>query len=72
MELLESQLPVVEEARSSTNVRNLGSHNKMIMEFDEPQSSNAQVVVGNSNLPYSESGFIRSFDDDSNILIYQT
>jgi hypothetical protein len=39
------------------------------MEFDEPQSSNAQVVVGDSNLPYSETGFIRSFDDDDNILI---
>jgi hypothetical protein len=69
MELLESQLPVVEEVGSSSNFRNLGSHNKMIMQFDEPQSSNVTGVVGDSNLPYSETGLIGSFDDNDDILI---
>ena len=69
MKLLESQLPGVEEVGSSSNVRNLGSHNKMILQFDERQSSNVTGVVGSSNLPYSEIGFIGSFDDNDNILI---
>ena len=69
MELLESQLPAAKEVGSSSNVRNLGSHNKMIMQFDEPQSSNVTGVAGDSNLPYSETGFIGSFDDNDDILI---
>jgi len=64
IELLDSQLPVVEEVGLSPNIRNLGSHDKMIMQFDEPLSSNAQVVVTDSNLPYYETGFIGSFDDN--------
>jgi hypothetical protein len=69
IELLESHLPSVEEVGSSLNARNLGSHNKMIMQFDEPQSRNVTGVVDDSNLPYSETGFIGSFDDNDDILI---
>ncbi|RHN72576.1 putative transcription factor WRKY family [Medicago truncatula] len=69
VELLESQSLVVEDVGSSSNVRNLGSHNKMILQFEEPQSSNVTGVVGDSNLPYSETGFIGSFDDNDDILI---
>ncbi|WJX27203.1 WRKY Transcription Factor [Trifolium repens] len=45
IELNESQSHVVSEAGSSQNVQKLDSHNKMMLQHDEPERRNAQILL---------------------------
>ncbi|KAK2394190.1 putative WRKY transcription factor [Trifolium repens] len=58
IELSESQSHVVSEAGSSQNVQKLDSLNKMMLQHDEPERRNAQIFLGELEIPYSETDFI--------------
>ena len=66
IELNESQSHVVREGESSQNDQKLDSHNKMMLQHDQPERRNAPIFLGD---PYSETDFIGSSNDDDDILI---
>jgi hypothetical protein len=45
------------------------SHNKMMLKFDEPETSNSQVFSDESKISCSETEFIGNSNDDDDILI---
>ncbi|KAK2447893.1 putative WRKY transcription factor [Trifolium repens] len=63
IELNESQSHVVREGESSQNDQKLDSHNKMMLQHDQPERRNAPIFLGD---PYSE---IDSSNDNDDILI---
>ncbi|WJX27198.1 WRKY transcription factor [Trifolium repens] len=69
IELNESQSHVVSEAGSSQNVQKLDSYNKMMLQHDEPERRNAKIFLGELEIPYSETDFIESSNNDDDILI---
>jgi len=49
-----TELFVIGDARSPSNVRNLGSPNVVMLQFDHPDNSNAKVLIGQSKVPCLE------------------
>jgi hypothetical protein len=68
IELNESQSHIVRKAGSSQNVKKFDSRNKMSQQ-DEPERRNAQIFFGELKIPYSETDFIESSNNDDDILI---
>jgi hypothetical protein len=50
----------VEEAGSSANVGNFHSPDMAMLQLDQPESSNARVLIGQSKIPYLENELIES------------
>ncbi|PNY17008.1 WRKY DNA-binding domain protein [Trifolium pratense] len=67
--LIESQSHVIGEVGSSHNVQKVDSNNRMMLQRDEPVRSNAPISSGELEIPYSETNFIGSYNDDDDILI---
>ncbi|XP_050888390.1 probable WRKY transcription factor 14 [Lathyrus oleraceus] len=68
-ELTKNHLLVSQEVVSSSNVGNLSSSNVMMLQFDEPKSSDAQVFTRESTIPYSQIKSIESCDDDDHHIL---
>ncbi|XP_045802660.1 probable WRKY transcription factor 4 [Trifolium pratense] len=67
--LIESQSHVIGEVGSSHNVQKVDSNNRMMLQRDEPERSNAPISSGELEIPYFETNFIGSYNDDDDILI---
>ena len=68
----ETRLCIGKEVGSFPNIRNLdspnvgkmGSPNMLLLQFDEPDSSNSHIFTGESEVPYTSMEFIGGSDDD--------
>ncbi|RHN51572.1 hypothetical protein MtrunA17_Chr6g0470161 [Medicago truncatula] len=68
-EVIETHLPAAREIESSPNVENLFSYNMMMLQSDQPMSSNAQVYSNESQILPSRNKLIGNTDEDEEIMI---